>query len=106
MSLICNQTVEVTAGENVTLTCYIQYRSTEDDCKCIVYEWSNSHGTISCNTSNKEYYCEGDESTCVSLTIPNVKKGENYTVTAITDCGIAGSSVSVRVKGHPGTPSE
>lgn len=104
--LNCNQTVEVTAGENVTLTCYIKYRDPDGNCKGFFYEWSNSSGPIRCDTSNMEYKCEWDNETYTTLIILNVRKREKYVVRIGTDCGPAESSVSVQVKVPPSTLSE
>ena len=100
MSLKCNDTVEVVAGENVTLNCSISYRR-ENNCKGERYQWSNSHGDIQCNSSLMKYICGWDTQTSVYLTISNVIKEGNYTVTIQTDCGFAKSStIKVRVQVH------
>ncbi|CAK6982813.1 uncharacterized protein LOC122970953 [Scomber scombrus] len=100
VSLKCNDTVEVVAGEDVTLTCRI-IDTSGDNCEGEEYQWSNSHGDIQCNSDLKEYICGWDKLTYVYLTISNVIKDENYTVAVLTDCVIAQSSaIKVRLQPH------
>ncbi|XP_044193272.1 uncharacterized protein LOC122970953 [Thunnus albacares] len=97
VSLKCNDTVEVVAGENVTLNCSIIYRP-ENNCKGQQYHWSNSHGDIQCNSSLMKPFCGWDTQTYVYLTISNVIEEENYTIVIHTDCGTPKKSIKVRVK--------
>ncbi|CAK6982812.1 uncharacterized protein LOC122970953 [Scomber scombrus] len=98
VSLKCNDTVEVDDGEDVTLNCRIT-DMTGNNCKGVEYHWSNSHGSIQCNSDLKEYICGWDKLTYVYLTISNVIKEENYTVRVRMDCGFAPSSaIKVQVQ--------
>ncbi|CAK6984208.1 uncharacterized protein LOC122970953, partial [Scomber scombrus] len=96
VSLKCNDTVEVVAGEDVTLNCRI-IEMTGENCKGLKYHWSNSHGDIQCN-SDLKHICGWENPTHVYLTISNINKEDNYTITVQTDCGIVEAyAVQVRV---------
>lgn len=94
VSLNCNKTVKVVAGETVTLNCTIYFLET--DCSGYYYNWNNSHGKITCDSGDMKYKCEWDNLTYVMLTISNNVKEDNYTVHIQTDCGRARSSVHVQ----------
>ncbi|KAI3365430.1 hypothetical protein L3Q82_010515 [Scortum barcoo] len=93
--LDCNKTVEVVAGGTVTLSCtYMEKR-----CKVERYVWSNRHGEIPCNTDLMRHVCGWDNLTYVSLTISDVMKEENYTISVKTDCEtVETSAIRVQVK--------
>ncbi|XP_044193271.1 uncharacterized protein LOC122970952 isoform X2 [Thunnus albacares] len=97
MPLKCNDTVEVVAGENVTLNCRIIYRP-ELECTSHHYHWSNSNGSIQCSSSLMKPFCGWDTQTYVYLTISNVIEEENYTIVLHSDCGFPKKSIKVRVK--------
>lgn len=94
VSLNCNETVKVVAGETVTLNCTISVLGT--DCSGQSYNWNNSHGKITCDSGDMKYKCEWDNQTYVMLTISNDVKEDNYTVHIWTNCGTAKSSVHVQ----------
>lgn len=106
VSAKCNSTVEVVAGEAVTLNCTIT--TMQDNCSVESYKWNNTHGEISCNNSGlMEYSCDGVNQTYVWLTIQNVKKDENYTIEVETDCGLAKSHIKLQVQQNSNrTPGE
>lgn len=85
VSLECNDTMEVFAGENVTLNCSIIYRP-GSNCEGIKYEWEDTRGSI-CNSISTNYICGWDNLTYVYLTISNVIKEENYSIAIHADCG-------------------
>lgn len=97
MSLKCNDRVEVVARENVTLNCSIIY-GPGLECTGHQYHWSNSHGSIQCNSRLMKPFCGWDTQTYVYLTISNVTKEENYTIIIASDCGFPKKSIKVRVK--------
>ncbi|KAF1374227.1 hypothetical protein PFLUV_G00247450 [Perca fluviatilis] len=88
VTLKCNETVEVEAGEMVTLNCTITYSGLDkpQDCECLSYSWNNIE-IIPCRQDNGL-----DSVTYVSLTLSNVTKNGTYTATIKTDCGRATSS--------------
>ncbi|XP_040923025.1 uncharacterized protein LOC121201308 [Toxotes jaculatrix] len=100
--LRCNETVEVEAGENVTLNCTVRYQnmspSDSDGCYVVEVTWKNTSGNIPCDSGSRKYICEWDQNH-VSLTISDVPTEENYTVDVRTDCGMAEPShIKVQVK--------
>lgn len=95
VSLKCNQTVEVVAGETVTINCTI-YK--EEDCRGVLYFWKDTHDDQLCDGRKMEYKCEWDSLTYVSLIISNIMKEEKYSVHVYADCGDTESSVTVQVK--------
>lgn len=94
VSLQCNQTVEVRAGETVTLNCTISISL--QNCTGSEYLWCNTTDNIGPNGSMK-YNSEWDGLTYVSLTISDVREEENYTVYVRAGCGI-GESPAINVK--------
>lgn len=94
---MCNETVEVEAGEAVTLNCIIKF-NVKNDCAGVSYLWRNTTSNISCKSGLTEYICEWNKLTYVSLKISNVMEQDNYTVSIQTDCGMDRASISVKVK--------
>lgn len=100
VSLKCNQTVEVVAGETATQNCTLHY--TEENCTGYRLNlWMDVHADELCNSSNMKYRCEWDSSTHVSLIITNVTREEKYHVAVRADCGESESPFTVRVHQRP-----
>ena len=97
VSLTCRDTVEVVAGEDVTLNCSIIYLAGLI-CKGEEYQWSDSHGDIQLNSDVVKYTSGWDSLAYVYLNISNIIKEEIYTVKVVTDCDTVDASIKVRVK--------
>ncbi|KAM7382110.1 hypothetical protein PAMA_012805 [Pampus argenteus] len=95
VSLKCDDTVEVIAGENLTLNCSIILPM---DCEGSKYHWRTLTYNINCSSGLMEYTCDWDNLTYVYLTISNVSKEQNYTIKLLTNCGFSEKSIKVRVK--------
>lgn len=96
VSVKCNPTVDIVAGEAVTLNCTIMMK---ENCRGESYDWNNTHGKIPCDNSDlMEYGCDWDNQSYVSLTIRNVMKDNNYTILIVTDCGLDNSNIKLQVK--------
>lgn len=87
MSLTCNEAVNVTAGENVILTCFINWILEGEDCVGHSYVWRNTNGTKLCDNDVK-YGCKWNNYTYVSLTILDVIEKDVVTVEISTTCGM------------------
>lgn len=96
VSVKCNPTVDILAGEAVTLNCTMMMK---ENCRGESYDWSNTRGKIPCDNSGlMEYGCHWDNQNYVTLTIRNVMKNENYTILIQTDCGLDNSHIKLQVK--------
>lgn len=107
-----NNTVEATAGGNLTVHCSVDSSQVESECKIEKYQWS-AHDNIICsdnmkkdmekdkeNKTNQIYSCGLDKSMReLYLNIPRIKKVEEgiYKSSAQTNCGTVSATVTVTV---------
>ncbi|KAM9837364.1 uncharacterized protein ACBR49_018068 [Aulostomus maculatus] len=92
----CPEPVQLSAGKNVTVNC----KMLREDCAIINCTWSEMRVQKNLRGS-MNHICDSHSPTRVSLTILNVTKNANYSVSIHTDCGFSCTVVEVRILRGP-----